>query len=92
MTNVLLLSPHLFLRHHLRHRLHLLPLLLLLYVLIHVVKVGLFAVVSVRMALLHGLLLVWLLLRMILLLNLDIIRLLSVFRTGVDEGLTRQMS
>jgi hypothetical protein len=47
-----------------------------LCVLIHAVKVGLFTVVSVQMALLHGLLLVWLLLRMILLLNLDIIRML----------------
>jgi hypothetical protein len=59
--------------HPLRH--HFL-LLLLLCVLIHAVKVGLFTVVNVQMALLHGLLLAWLMLRLILLLNPDIIRLL----------------
>jgi hypothetical protein len=38
--------------------------------------VGLFAAVNVQMARLHGLLLAWLMLRLILLLNPDIIRLL----------------
>jgi hypothetical protein len=62
------------LRHHLCHHHHLL--LLLLCVLIRAVKVGSFAAMTVWMALSRGLLLAWLMHKLILLLSLDIIRLL----------------